>query len=246
MTPDELTIAWSVGSGASAVIYVSDRASTSTAFGAPQTIQDSSIAADHAALSSDGLNLVVVNADGQGFSELTRTSRSAPDNAFGSPGIGDYGNFVGSLPQGQAFGDPVLDAYGNNFFYSVYSTSPVEAGPADGGARHGTVYRASRLLSTDDWPSGAPLLLDSSMTFAQEGALRRRPTGISADLQSLFFWDEVTAAEREGWIDTSDGVFDTFVTLGALDMAAPNLACTRLYYSAQGSSSLDLFYASGQ
>jgi hypothetical protein len=46
------------------------------------------------------------------------------------------------------------------------------------------------------------------------------------------------------WVDDSTGVFGSVVDLGALTSAAPNQACDRLYYSAEGAGSVDLFVAS--
>jgi hypothetical protein len=246
VTPDELTIAWTAGAVASRAIYVADRASTSASFGSPQAISASAFAADRAALSPDGLRLVVVNADRQGFSELTRASRSA---TFGSPGTGFYGNFdmAGALPSGEAYGDPVLDAYDEVFYYSQYPTQVPDGGSGDAGAATPTIYSTARLLPTDPWPQGAPLSLDSSMSLGEVGGRLRRPTGVSADVQTLFFWDEMSATERVAWMNVSTGVYDTFVDLGSREMAAPNLSCTVLYYSAPGvTSTLDLFYAAAQ
>jgi hypothetical protein len=73
--------------------------------------------------------------------------------------------------------------------------------------------------------------------------LRRQPTAISSDEQTLFFWDQVMGTQREAFIDESTGAFDIFVDLGARAMAAPNTSCTSLYYSAEGASSVDLFAA---
>jgi hypothetical protein len=77
--------------------------------------------------------------------------------------------------------------------------------------------------------------------------MRWQPTGVSAETKSLFFWDEVTTQERVAWMNTSTGVFDTFVDLGNLEMAAPNLLCIRINCSAAGASStLDLFFAAAR
>ena len=235
ITPDELTIAWTIGTGSSATIAYADRAAATDPFGALQMLSASSFAADRVALSPDSLRLVVVNGDRQGFSELTRTTRTGVGSAFGAPAAGSYSNFdmSGVLSIGESFGDPVLGADDAAFYYSVY-----------GGAQTATIYRAARLLSGDAWPVGAPL--PASTELLQMGSSRRRPTAISSDEQTLFFWDEVAAIERAAWLDTSTGVFTVFVDLGARRWAGPNAACNRLYYSDQpaGGSSFDLFVAS--
>ena len=228
VTPDELTIVWTAGSGGTAQLLVADRTSTGSAFGSPQSVPAGAFSLDRVGVSPDGLRLVVINADGQGLSELVRASRG---DTFGAPGAGAFGNFQGALASGLAYGDPVVGADDSSFYYSVF-----------GAGQTMTVYRAARLLSTDAWPTGAPLHATSAL--APQGALRRRPTGISSDEQTLYFWDQVSGTERAAWINASTGVYDSFVDLGARAFAAPNASCSALYYSAQGSSSEDLFVAS--
>ncbi|HEX3344867.1 MAG TPA: hypothetical protein VHS09_09860, partial [Polyangiaceae bacterium] len=66
ITPDELTIAWTEGTGGTAMLLVADRATSAGAFGAPQVVAAGSFSTARATLGHDGLTLVVVNADGQG------------------------------------------------------------------------------------------------------------------------------------------------------------------------------------
>ena len=244
ITPDELTIAWTIGTGSSAVIAYADRAAETDAFGEPQTLSASSFADDRVAVSADGLRLVVVNADRQGFSEMTRTARTGTGSTFGAASVGSYSNYAGTLATTtEAFGDPVLSADDEAFYYSIYGRP----------GQTSTIARATRLTATDAWPVGA--LLPATPVLAEEQeevTLRRRPTAISSDEQTLFYWDEVSGTERATWLDTSTGVFTVFVDLGARQWANPNLACTRLYYSEEpagpassdGAATLDLFVAS--
>ncbi len=221
ITPDELTIAWTFDAGASTGVAWADRASSSDAFGAAQIASAGAIADDRVALSPDGLRLVVVDADRQGFSELTRAARSGAGAVFGSPAAGAYVNFdaPGALGAGQSIGDPVLNASDTVFYYSLY-----------GGGASATIQRAERLLPTDPWPLGAPLPATSALLAV--GSARRRPTAISSDQQTLFFWDEESGLQRAAWIDVTTGVFDTFADVGAYPDAVPNAPCTRLYHSA--------------
>jgi hypothetical protein len=232
ITPDELTIAWTAGSGSTASIEVADRAAATDPFGAPQTVAAGSFGTARAALSPDGLRLVVVDTGGQSFSELTRTSRTAPGNTFGAPATGKMANFSGVLSSGESYDDPVLSADDNAFYYSV-----------TGGTQTVTVYRAARLLPTDTWPAGTALT--KSTVLAAQGTARCRPTSISSDEQTIFFWDEITNTEKAAWIDEATGAFDGLVVdLGARAWAGPDTACDRLYYSEAGASSVDLFVAS--
>ena len=232
VSPDELSIAWTEGSGSTATLQVADRMTTAAAFGTSQTIAAGSFSTARVALSQNGLRLVVVNSDGQGFSELTRTSRLPPGNTFGAPAPGSCTNLdaAGILAAGESYGDPVLSADDNAFYYSVY-----------GAGRTATIFRAARLLPGDAWPVGAAIPASSGL--AAQGSLRRQPTAISSDEQTLFVWDQVMGTERAAFIDESTGAFDVFVDLGARSMAAPNTSCTNLYYSAEGTSSVDLFVA---
>ncbi len=234
ITPDELTIVWSVG-GQNGNIYVADRADANGPFGGPQAILATNFAVDRVALSPDGLRLVVVNGGSLGFSELMRSSRGG---TFGAPATGLYGNFdtAGALAAGELYGDPVIDAHDLTFFYSVYASKP------DAGAQSKTIYRTTRLTTPPaSGPLGAPLVLDASLALGSAG--RQAATAervISSDNQTLFFWDEVAGSERAAWLTQANGVFDTFVDLGARTMAAPNSTCTHLYYSTAGTSSVDL------
>jgi hypothetical protein len=234
VTADELSIAWTVVNGGTSTIHYGDRSSTAASFVA-QSLPAGLYTNDRVALSFDGLRLLVIDPDGPGFSQLTRASRGdafVPGADAGVSPASNYDNFAGRLKAGQSYGDPVLAADDDVFYYSVYG------GTADAGAP--TIYRTARLLVTDAWPAGAPL--STSTGLLPQGALRRRPTGLSSDQQTLFFWDEVTGTERAAWISAA-GAFDSFVDLGSRSMAAPNAACSALYYSAQGSSSIDLFRA---
>lgn len=236
VTPDELSIAWTADDAPSKVVHYADRTSTSAAYTA-RTLPAGAFTGDRVALSADGLRLVVVNADGQGFSEIVRADRSSAFDPA-SAATGSYGNFAGVLGSGQAYGDPVLAEDDAVFLYSIYETSPGAA--ADGGAGPPTLYRSARLLTTDDWQAGSPV---QGTELAPQGALRRRPTGLSSDQQTLFFWDEVSGTERATWINVSSGVFDSYVDLGARSMAVPVSSCGAIYYSAAGTSSTDLFRA---
>jgi hypothetical protein len=227
VTPDELSIAWTVGQGGAATLEYADRTDTGSAFAAPQVLATGPFAIDRAALSFDGLRLVIVNADGQGFSELTRASRMPPGNTFGSPTTGTYTNLAGALSAGKSYGDPVLGADDASFYYSVTEST------ADGGATP-TIFRTARIRPGDTWPSGASLPSNS-------GPLQGRPTGISSDDATLFYTS--AGAEVAAWQNDSTGDFDTFVNLSPRVSVAPSFDCHRLYYSASGTTSLDLFVA---
>jgi hypothetical protein len=78
----------------------------------------------------------------------------------------------------------VLSASDTAFYYSVYDD-----------VQSATIYRTLRLLPGDPWPVGR-----CSRTRRSSRRADRRPTAISSDEQTLFFWDEVVAMERAAWV----------------------------------------------
>ncbi len=227
ITPDELTIAWTQGAGGTATVDYADRTSTSSSFNSPQKFAAATYTADRVALSPDGLTLVIVNDDAKGFSELTRAARG---DAFGSPALGSFGNINADTPVGGSVGDPVIDSSNTAFYFSVYGTTSTK-----------TIYRSLRLMPTDPWGNGG--VLNVAAGLQTSGSSRRRPSGISSDGRTLFFFDQVTSSERAAWVNETTGQFDSFADLGSRLWAAPATSCSTLYYSATGASSVDLFVA---
>jgi hypothetical protein len=240
ITPDELTIAWlsaapDAGADAGAALAVSyaDRTSTTASFGAPNTLSTLEASGfEGAALQADGLGLTLSRSDGFGFVQLTRASRSVPfdpvlyDNVFNV--INLY--FKDNIPPDTYMGDPTLSADGLMLAFSLF-----------GGGRTDTIVESRRLASDPIW-GGANVFANTEL--AASGTARRRPSGLSADRLTLFFWDEVGQTERVAWRTWPDDLsFSMFADLGQRAYAQPNAACNRLYYSAPGASSVDLFYA---
>jgi hypothetical protein len=235
VTADELTIAWMTAAGA--VMYA-DRQSASSPFGAPQTLTGA-IALDEVALSGDGLTLVVVLQDRSALAQTTRASRSS---AFSStldtapfaqldppPTEGDAATSQG------AFADPVLSNDGQLLYYSQYGVSAY------------SMHESYRPGASGVWPQGRSLIEKDFV--APNQSARMRPTGLSADDRTLFFWDESASTERVAFRDgvqMPNNTYKTFVDVGAHQYAVPTLSCARLYFSASGSGGLDLFYADKQ
>ena len=237
ITADELTIAWMSVAG---TVQYADRAAATDPFGPTKTLTGP-IALERVALSGDGLTLVVLRNDRKIFAQVTRASRSTD---FGtaldtgpfasldpaSSGMEDGGDAGGT----GTFGDPVLSPDGHFFYYSVLG----------GGT---TTIAESYRNGTNPWPKGRFLTnpeLQSDMT----GKLRR-PTGVSTDSRTLFFWDEVDGVEKMTFrgdpILVPFNVFGEFTTIGAtFANAQPTAKCQRIYYDAPGSvGSTDLFFA---
>jgi len=234
ITQDQLTIAWMNTAGT--VLYA-DRAAATDPFGAPKTLTGT-IALDRVALSANGLTLIVVRSDRLIFAEATRSARGT---AFGntldtapfasldplSSGTEDAGDAGGG-----SFADPVLSNDGKFLYYSVLGGSS-------------TTMAESYRSGNNPWTKGRIFTIAE---LTGSGNKLRRPTGLSADNRTLFYWDEVDGVEkmafREDAILAGHNVYMQFVNVGAYAGAQPAANCQRIYYDAPGSvGATDLFYA---
>lgn len=239
ITADELTIAWMNAAGT--VLYA-DRAQKTDPFGATKSIAVG-FALDRVALSADGLTLIGVITNRTTFAQVTRSSRSgsfgttldsAPFKFLNQPNGGSESD---SGPSPDAVGvvsDPVLSADGKVFYFTLL------AGTAETLAESlrlgGTTYPSPRVLKESD--------------FVSSGSKLRRPTGLSFDGRTLFFWDETTNTERAAFRESATVpgkiAYTSFVTLGAYPGAQPSQTCGRLYFEGSGSGGVDLFVADRQ
>jgi hypothetical protein len=238
VTPDELTIAWMNTAGT--VLYA-DRATTTDPFGAPMTLTGT-IALDRVALSADGLTLIVVRSDRLIFAQVTRTARGT---AFGttldtkpfasldplSSGIEDGGDAGGG-----SFADPVLSSDGHFLYYSVLGGSATTMAES---------YRSGAPPWTNPFAKGR-ILTTAELTGVSNKL--RRPTGLSPDNRTLFYWDEVDGVEKMGFRDDAilagHNGYTVFVNVGAYAGAQPTTTCNRIYFDGPGSvGAADLFYA---
>ena len=220
VTPDELTVAWVTPSGG--VMYA-DRTDSSQAFGAGQTLAGT-YEHDRVALGADGLTLIVVMQGAAAFGQVTRAARAqafagAPDTTpFAALNATGNGESDGGRPKGYV-GDPVLSADGKQLFFSVYGS----------GNMVDTVALSEKF--------GAGWLKPVILTQPELGATmagRRRPTGLSADGKTFFWWDEIDNKEKAGWRKTAtsfDLTFSGIVDLGDKKDAQPTAKCTRLYFT---------------
>ncbi len=236
ITPDELTIAWMTpdgDAGAVGTVHYADRSTASDSFGADQTLAafGGYFALGPVALSPDGLTMIVVRADLQGFGAATRASRGA---AFGSPDEAPFSsidlNHADIPVTGSVMDDPVFAQDGRSLLFTDLAPTTTNS------------------VTSLDLVGGSWTNRDTIVAGALQvsGTHLRRPTGISSDRLTLFFYDEVASIERAIWRTTATGTFTQAEDVGPLLYAQPNAACTRLYYSAQGASSVDLFYSDTQ
>ena len=220
VTPDELSIAWLVpDADGEAGVYYADRESVDLPFGPARRLpaMEGFYALDSAALGPDGLSLVVVRIDRFGFGVATRPSRS---DDFGEVQRGAYANLNPNLndtnPNASQIGDAVLAPDDLGFVYSDY---------ADG--FDDTIRIAIRNDAADAYTSTVAF---GTLELRTEGTLRRRPSGLSADYRTLFYWDEIDGVERAAFRESSTSDFNEFVELGDFRRAQPNGDCTKLYF----------------
>lgn len=235
ITADELTIAWMNAAGA--VLYA-DRAASTDPFGPTKTF-NGNFALDRVALSADGLTLIGVVTGRATFAQVTRSSRSATftgllDSApfkFLNQQNGGNENDGGVVDAGGTVADPVLSADGRLFYFTLIASGVQTF--AESLRLGGTTFPSPRLLKETD--------------LVPVGGKYRRPTGVSVDGRTLFFWDESTNTERAAFREsvTYPGKtgYTKFVTLGAYPGAQPSQTCGRLYYEASGTGGIDLFFA---
>lgn len=227
VTANELTIAWKHGSD----YFVAERTNARDEFGAPLRVLGGSVYVA-VALRVDGLQLFAVTND-LSIVEITRQPGEAFDAANATSG--DFASFNATLSaipvSGQVLSDAVASSDETSFFVSHYTS--------DANGKYASVLESRRVGAA--WPfPGADL---GKILYAS-GAKRRVPTGLATDRLTLFYRDDVNGDFRAAWRVNTTSKFDysEILTLGdAVQAAAPNAACSKLYFSAQGTTDLDLF-----
>jgi hypothetical protein len=101
---------------------------------------------------------------------------------------------------------------------------------------------------TTPWSQGRDLL-ETQFSAPDLSGTRRRPTGISADDLTLFYYDMTTSTEIAAFRSDPlvNNTYTTFVTLGAAyENAMPTTSCTRIYFCSASGSANNLYYADKQ
>ena len=228
VTPDELTLAWKNGNN----FFVADRPSFGDAFGASKQVTGAS-QFTAVSLSADGLTLIAVTKT-LSVVELVRS----PGGAFNaaSADAGDFAEFDTTLSMipssNQELNDAVLSSDETSFFFSHYFGNT---------GSYATINESHR--SGGAWTFASVPLGD---VLNASDAKRRVPTGVSSDLLTLFYRDEVRGDFRAAWRVNRQVAFDysEVVDLSqGVQAVVPSLSCLRLYYSGPGGNDLDLFVA---
>ena len=221
VTADELVIAWTVVTVDKVTLHYAKRADKAGDFGDEGTLELAQAADDSITISPDGLRVVYVNSDRKGFTQLVRESLTDP---FGTVDNRDFVPIAESIQDygaDELVGDPVLGQDGSTFFYSHY-----------GAGRTKTLLRTLRFSSGAPWPPGAELAVTSSLEASDDE--RQRPTGVSVDNQALFVWDNAAGSQKVALLDHDTATYDVAFELDDAHGAAPNGACSRVYFDRDG------------
>ncbi len=221
ITPDALSVAWTSTSGGTVTAWIADRASTTAAFGAPQALSSTfgALAFDRVSLSGDGLRIVGVRADATGFVAATRPARPG---TFDSDDSAEFAGFLTS-PDASAYASPLLSPDDQLFLYLLTSS-----------ASDDDLYLAAGAGWAKQKPQLAPQL-------ARVNGQQRRPTGMTQDELTLFYWDEVSGSEKVAY----GAPFSQFGDLGNWQNAAPTGDCSGIFYSAPAASGAITIYSVG-
>jgi hypothetical protein len=238
MTSDELTVAWVLDTGNGGSVFVADRSSPDVPFGSPNALATvtgndlttgdaasapapdggqtgaSSLAFDRVGLRADGLTLMGVTASAAQMVQYIRNQRGSAFSSLALPTR--YESLGNVLMAGEHLGDPVLSADGDDLVYSRYGLSPTVS-----------IYESFQ-NGTNPWPPGSQQL---GAPLAMTQGARMRPTCLSVDRLTLFFWDDVT---NTAYGVFRNGVMDQFTSsakaYGSFFSVQANARCSRLYY----------------
>lgn len=212
ITPDELHLAYydvaaSTDAGAAALVRIADRASKSAAFDAT-VLLGQEVDIGGVGLFPDGLTVVVTK--GGRPQLVTRSSLTTPFAAATSSGI-EFGEET-------LFRAPALASDTGFFLTLVYAG--IGQVPFTFATKVDGAYRQTELIAP-----AAELLVRSSENLVP------RPTGMSKDLRTLFYFDEATKTEKAAFRAAPGCPYKTFVDLGNRPGAQPNAECNALYYA---------------
>lgn len=217
ITPDELTAVLTTGEGDTLALHVADRAGPDDAFvPVAVTLPSDYDAQSGAALSSDGLQLILVMKDHSGFGALSRGARGTPFGAEAD--VTAFAKINGlKITTGQSVGWPVVSNDGKDLYYLSYFGQ-------------GLVHQA-QLGADAVFDIGVPI---DEFTLGGNAGEYKLISGISTDQRAIFFFDQATKHAAALFRSRPGAPFYDPVDLGDRRGVAPNAACDRLYSSAGG------------
>ncbi len=218
MTPDELSVAFTTGADASLALHVADRASVDANFvEAGFTMPDGFQAKSGAALSSNGLTLVLVLDDDSGFGQLSRAARGA---AFqGDAELAAFAKINGlKAMSGSSVGWPVLTSDGLGLYYLSYFGDAL-------------AVQSKRTSQGGMFDIGTEI---DQFTLGGASGAYKLLSGISTDERAIFYFDQATGHSMARFRSRPGAPFYDPLDLGARHGAAPNQDCSRVYSSVAG------------
>ncbi len=217
MTPDELSVAFTAPGAEASRLFIADRTDPDADFASLEvTLPDGYSAEFGATLTSDGLGLIVVRADQDGFAELDRASRGQP---FGV--VPDASRFEAindqKLTSGRSVGFPVISADASSLYFvrSFGGALVVQSSLGDDG-------RYDQGVEIDEFTLGGP---------EREHKLI---CGLASDQRAIFFADQATGHAMALFRSRDDAPFYDELDLGERQGAVPNRDCSRLYSTIDG------------
>ena len=214
MTADELSVAFTTGSGAGLTLHVADRDTNKAAFEeAPVTVPAGFEAASGVSLSSDARKLILVMTDHSGFGELSRAARG--DAFLGDADLSAFAKINALKPMsGHSVGWPVLSHDGQDLYFVSY-------------------FGAALVNQSKRGPAGVFDIgteIDPFTLGGDEGEYKL-PSGLSSDQRAIFFFDEATDHAMALFRSHDGAPFYDPIDLGARRGATPNRDCSRIYSS---------------
>jgi hypothetical protein len=229
VSSDEQSAAWTRIGG---VIVVADRTSPTALFAAPKIVPagtTTSMSLGRVAIDTTGNQLVAVDNLGSSLIFWSRAGRGskwasvANDPAFDA--------MLAALPASTFISEPVFAAGGSRFLFLLVTSS---------GA--GQVNESNWDAAKSAWGVAQPIA--GAELATSDSAHRRRPTGMSSDGLTLFYFEEGSNLERAAWRATPTAPFAHFEDLAGAPEAVPGFSCSSLYYrgndTAVGSAGLFL------
>lgn len=218
MTPDELSVVFTAPGAETPRLFVADRGKPDDAFTPLElSLPEGLSAAFGATLTSDGLGLIVVRADQDGFAELERASRG---EAFGNePDVSRFEALNDQKPtSGRSVGFPVLSADGSTLYFVRFfgGALVVQSSLGDGA-------RFDQGVEIDEFTLGGP-----------EGE-HKLLCGLASDQRAIFFADQASGHAMALFRSHDDAPFYDLLDLGERQGAVPNRDCSRIYSTVSGS-----------
>ncbi len=219
LTWDELTMAWTTGTPGSVVVHYADRATRDAAFTTDRTLPTSlgPFPLEKVALTPDGLKLYYTSADRLKVFQVSRPTRADafdPTTATTAPFVRIMSSEA-STPR--PLGDLVISRDERTLIYTDFSVTSGASIMISGRSGDGT------------W--AGPSVVDAS-ALLMVGTARRRPSGLSIDGRTLFYFDEDDRGPKIATRALGSSDFTLFYDINPVGQRPmPAEVCDRLYIS---------------